>query len=347
MAGKKKKLSRREQKLQKQQQKNRVRRRTGWQEPEAPEVNWQLMEDLRPFLGRPDLEKGLAAVMELAVDSEELVHEPEFMSLFFLPTTAFMLFVATMEENGLTADDYFALPEEVRSEKFFEIVEHILPELFTDEFRETLLERAETARTRFRDSGDEQKLWQTSAVQLVLEMKGDEETEFYPGLIYTIAARSVEAGPLLIIPDDEDEEPFDDEAAQQRIDDVPGLRDYLNSMIRMAQEKFIHDMLDGELWFQLFTDAEIEEATELLEQDSGDSLDVAGDFLNRLLTEPRRAEMGARLDVVLADLPEHLQGLRPFLEEIQADLPELEPQTASWAALIAALIGEINTYDPD
>ncbi|MBE7532361.1 MAG: hypothetical protein HND44_18700 [Chloroflexi bacterium] len=347
MAGKKKKLSRREQKRRKQQQKNQIRRRTRWEEPETPGVNWQLMEDLRPFLRRPDLEKGLTAVMELAADSDELVHEPELRSLFFLPTTAFMLFVAAMEENGLTADDYFALPEEARSEKSFEIVEHILPELLTDEFQETLLKRAETARARFRDSGNEQKLWQTSAVQLILEMKRDEKAKFYPGLIYTIAAKSIEAGPLLIVPDEEDEEPFDEEAAQQRIDNVPGLRHYLDNIMKMAQQNFIHNMLDGELMFQLFTDAEIEEAAELLEQGSGDSHDGAGDFLNRILTEPRRAEMVARLDVVLADLPEYLQGIRPFLEDIQTDLPELEPQTPSWAALIAALIGEINSYEPD
>lgn len=347
MAGKKKKLSRREQKKQKQRQKERVRRRTGWEEPEAPEPNWQLMEDLRPFLSQRDLNKGLTTVMELAMDSDELVDEPEFSSLFFMPITAFMLFVAAMEENGLTADDYFALPEEARSEKFLEIVEQILPELLTDEFQETLTERAETARARFRDSDNEQKLWQTSAVQFILEMKADEEAEFYPGLIYTIAAKSIEAGPLLITPDDEDEEPFDEEAAQQQIDNVPGLRDYLDNIMKMAQERFIHDMLDSELLFQLFTDAEIEEGAVMLEQDSGHSLDAVGDFLNRILTEPRRAEMVARLDRVLTDLPEHLQGIQPFLEDIQADLPELEPQTASWAALIAALIGEINSYDPD
>jgi hypothetical protein len=347
MAGKKKKLSRREQKLQKRQQKERVRQRTGWQEPEAPEVNWQLLEDLRPFLSQHNTEKGLMTIMELAADSENLVDEPEFISMFFTPIVAFMHFVATMETSGIAPDEYFALPEDVRRETFQEIVEQILPELMTDAFREALMEQAETARARFRDGGDEQKLWQTSAVQFTLEMKGDEEAEFYPGLIYAIAAKSIEAGPLLIIPDEEDEEPFDEEAYQQRIDDFPGFRDYLNRTIRVAQEQFIHDMLAGTLLFQLFTDAEIEEALELMESDSGDSLDVVGGFLDQVLTEPRRAEMVARLDVVLAELPEHLEGIRPFLEDIQADIPHLESQTASWAALIAALIGEVNVYEPD
>ncbi len=347
MAGKKKRLSRREQKLQKRQQKEQVRQRTGWQEPEAPEMNWQLIEDLRPFLNRPDTEKGLLTLMELAADSEDLVEEPEFISVFFTPIVAFMHFVATMETSGIAADEYFALPEEARGEKFYEIVEQILPELMSDEFRGDLIEQTEAARARFRDGGDEQKLWQTSAVQFILEMKGDEEADFYPGLVYAIAAKSIEAGPLLITPDEEDEEPFDEEAYQQRIDDFPGFRDYLNRMMRVAQEQFVHNMLDGTLLFHLFTDAEIQEALELLETDSGDSLDVVGGFLDRVLTEPRRAEMVARLEVVLAELPEHLAGIRPFLENIQQDLPHLEPQTASWAALIAALIGEVNAYDPD
>ncbi|HRQ39428.1 MAG TPA: hypothetical protein PLD25_16090 [Chloroflexota bacterium] len=348
MAGKKKKLSRREQKRLEQQKKNRVRRRTGWQEPETPEMNWQLLEDLRPFLNRPDLEKGLIALMELAADSDNLVDEPEFTSLFFSPIQSIMLFAAVMEEQNLLADDYFTLDEEVRTEKFFEVVEEILPQLFTEEFRQTFIERCETARTRFRNEGNEQKLWQTSAAQFVLEMKGDEGTEFYPGLLHMIASKSVEAGPLMIRPDDEeDEAAVDEEAMEQKIDEIPGLHDYLNEVMRAAQERFVHEMLDGDLLFHLFTNAELEEAIELTEQEEVDTLEVVGDFLTGILTEQRRTEMGERLDEVIADLPEHLAGTALFLKDIQDGLPELAPQTASWAALVAALIGEMNTYDPD
>lgn len=349
MAGKKKKLSRREQRKQKRQQKNRVRHRTGWREPAVPEINHGLMEDLRPFLERPDLEKGLITLLELAADSDDLVDEPEFINLFFMPPIAFMHFVAAIEGGGLSADDYFALPEEVRSDKFFEIVEEILPQLVTEEFRETLMERAETARARFRDEGDEQKLWQTSAVQFFIEMKGDEEAYFYPGLVQMIASKSIEAGPLLIRPDEEEEDAdeYDEEAAEQRLDAIPGLRDYLQEIMRAAKAKFIHELFNGDLVLGLFTGAEIEEVIRLFEEEDDYSLDALGIYLTQILTPPRRVEIAERLEAILADLPEHMAETRPFLQDMHDGLPELEPQTALWAALAAALVGEVNAYEPD
>ncbi len=345
MAGKKKKLSRREQKRQKQQQKERMRRRTGWQEPEAPQMNWELLDDLRPFLNRPDLEEGLLALAELAEESGELVDEPEFESLFFPPMETLMLFAETLDENDLTAEEFAALPEELQIETFFQMMTQIMPQLLTDEFRETLLTRTETARTRFRDEGNEEKLLQTSAVQFVLEMQGDEEAEMYPGLLYMIASKTIDVGSVLIEPEDGEE--LSEEELQEHINAIPGFRAYLDDRLRQVRQKFIGQLMNGEIQFQLFTDAEIEEAITLLQEDEGDWTDTLGDYITQIMTAPRRVEVSARLEVVLADLPEHLEEITPFMEQAQDDLPDLQPQTPSWAFLLAALTGEINIHDSD
>lgn len=345
MAGKKKKLSRWEQKQQKQRQKERVRRRTGWEESEAPEPNWQLFDDLRPFLSRPDLEKGLIALTELAADSEELIEEPEFRTLFFSPVDTLLLFAGAMDEGDLSPDDFWAMPEEARLEAVLEIMEQILPQLLTAEFRETLLVRAAAARARFRDEGDEKKLLVTSAVQFVLEMAEDEETDFYPGLVYMIASKSLDAGPLLIKPEDDEE--FDEEEAEEQIEAIPGLREYLSELMRQAKVEFVQQLIDGEIWLRLFTDAEIEEATGLFEKGDGEQLDILADFLSRILSAQRRAEMAERLEAIFANLPDHWAENVTFLLQLQDDIPDLNPQTASWGVLMAALMGEINAYEAD
>lgn len=343
MAGKKKKLSRREQKRQKQQQKERMRRRTGWQEPEAPQMNWELLDDLRPFLNRPDLEEGLLALAELAEESGELVHEPEFESLFFPPMETLMLFAETLDESDFTPEEFSALPEELQMETFFQIMTQIMPQLLTDEFRETLLARAETARARFRDEGNEEKLLQTSAVQFFLETKGDEEAEMYPGLLYMIASKTMDTGTVLIEPEGGEE--LSEEELQEHINAIPGFRAYLDDRLRQVRQKFIGQLMNGEIQFQLFTDAEIEEAITLLQEDEGDWTDTLGDYITQIMTAPRRVEVSARLEVVLADLPEHLEEITPFMQQAQDDLPDLQPHTPSWAFLLAALMGEINMYD--
>ncbi|MBX3055040.1 MAG: hypothetical protein KF770_01085 [Anaerolineae bacterium] len=345
MAGKKKKLSRREQKRQKQQQKERMRRRTGWQEPEAPEMNWQLLEDLRPFLGRRDLEKGLLALAELAEDSGELVDEPEFESLFFPPMETLMLFAETLDENDLTAEEFAALPEELQIETFFQMMTQIMPQLLTDEFRETLLTRTETARTRFRDEGNEEKLLQTSAVQFVLEMQGDEEDEMYPGLLYMIASKTIDVGSVLIEPEDGEE--LSEAELEEHIRSIPGFRAYLDDRLRQAWREFIGQLMNGEIQLQLFTDAEIEEASILVEEDDGAETDTLGDYLTQIMTAPRRVEVSDRLEALLDDLSEQLEEGMPFIQQVQDNLPDLQPNTPSWAFLLAALIGEMRIHDSD
>lgn len=345
MAGKKKKLSRREQKKAKQQQKERIRHRTGWEEPEAPEMNWQLMEDLRPFLNRPNLEQGLTALAELAEESGELVHEPEFESLFFPPMETLVLFAETLDESDFTPEEFSALPEELQMETFFQIMTQIMPQLLTDEFRETLLARAETARARFRDEGNEEKLLQTSAVQFFLETKGDEEAEIYPGLLYMIASKTMDTGPVLIEPEDGEE--LSEAELEEHIRSIPGFRAYLDERLRQAGREFIGQLMNGEIQLQLFTDAEIEEAIILVEEDDGAETDTLGDYLTQIMTAPRRMEVSDRLEALLDDLPEHLDEGMPFIEQVRDNLPDLQPNTPSWAFLLAALIGEMRIHDSD
>lgn len=274
----KKKLSREEQKRRRRQKMKRLRQRTDWQPPEETSAPFPISEDLVDDLG-PILQTGtnvesVELLLNIAVESYDLVQEPELEDIFFSPTTSMVLFVAKAQEMGIEPDDYFDLPPAEQNALFSEIAEQILPHLFTWEIRDEIVERIDAARARLQSRHKSmEKRTRLAALQFMLEGLDDLEECTPFGLLHAIAAKSVDAGFLLSPIGDEEmrvetlgkqtDAPAEstlenDERFSQILNEIPGLDSYLNREVDNIWGGGLEAVYTGELALDLYTEEELD-----------------------------------------------------------------------------------------
>jgi hypothetical protein len=292
MARKQKRLSRKEQKKQRQTMAARVRQERGWKPRQAIATPGQndLLDDMLPLF--PRIEDGPATpammqeMMMTIMESTDLIEEPEFEELILDPVRCVEAFIESGQELGIEPDELGELPEEELEDQQLDMLEMTTRRLLTPEVRRDIVERLDQLRLRLRRSaGNRQKVARVAALQSILSGAGKDVEEIWPaiGLVQALIQRGIEAGFTLF----ELTEEATREADLEEIEDapslferlsqsnvvrktegilkkIPGLGKFLEKQTDKIWDEGLDAIFEGELHLELYTEDELVRAMEIM-----------------------------------------------------------------------------------
>lgn len=379
-----KKKSKKQLKEERRRAMERKRRETGWEPPLEPDMEQErLMADMIPLLGGAEGEDippevVMMPLMELILDSDHLIEEPEFDGVYAPPLLCVEAFGEAIADRDLEDISPHDLSTDEQEEVYLELIEETVSEVLTPELEEALLSALQALRERARKEDDEDLVAQAASVYAFLD-EMSAEIWINVGVVQAVVQRSLSAGMEMY---DVVEEIAERAAAgkgrpgllrrligatpEQKMEHVlakyPGLEAFMTDQVQDDWEAGADALTAGELDLGLFSEAEISAALEemrslgiklagqggLLVPDSGSEEEKArtfalwlGSYVKELATPERREQMQARLGEFAEDAgPSELA----FLSLANGELEGEEMSARLLAFLARALVGEMQNF---
>ena len=359
---KKKRLTRKEQKAQRQAAIAGKRKQKGWQPPQARarQNQQELIDDMLPLFPlvgetKSSPEAGLERLMMALMDSADLIDEPEFEDLIIDPLLCVDTFIGIGEELGVDPEEFRDLPDEEVEDSQFDLLEKTIQRLLTDQVRRDIDKSLNELRLRLKRSRKPEKVAQVAALQTILNDKGSREIWPGIGLVNAIFQRSLAAGFELLQMSMEAEalDTLDQPATLSQklaqsslvqktdalLKKIPGLSGFLEKQADKIWEEGEEAVFKGELYLELFTEEELEAAAEIfaevLELETTEG--VSSEEINRPeLTQARIKTLISRVDDYVTGLftPERMSRLEARLNEAAND-PSYPEKWLSFRLMLA------------
>lgn len=392
MAAKKKSAAQRH----RQQQKRQQRRNTRLQKQRSParpapappplRLDKTLGDDLRLLVPGGDLsaltpDRFADLLLPPALDSADLVDEPEFADIAIPPLEATQTYIEVIQEQGIESEDIADLDEEEREEAIAEALDETTARLLTPALRQQLRTGLIDLRARLRRTKQVNELPRVAAVQMFLESDQDGQIIASLGLVQEIVRRGIvfgfqvaEAIDQLKTAEETDGE-LTPEALRQQVaqsealqrltatlEATPGLRRFLEEQIDELEDAGRRALFEGKLRLDLYTEAEIAGAAKLFKQATGDDPTILlspdrnlATILRALMSqlveyvrnlfaaEERLAQLRQRMDEVVADPAFAHSQWTPLLLTLHRYLGEEDALEYMQGYLVTALFGELWT----
>lgn len=393
MARKKKKEARKQQIKQRRgavSRKRQIARGGKLTPPRSSRPQQDVLDDMLPLFPRaadgPPTPAQTEEIMMTLLDSADLTDEPEFDEVIFDPMQAIDAFIEASQKLGIGPDNlerFEALSPDERGDKHLEMLEMAAKRLLTQEIRQDILERLNKLRLRLRRSaGKRKKVAKVAGLQLFLSDKEGKEMWPVNGLVSALVHRSVNAGfelystvtdvmdaagveegdsPLTLM--QKVEQSSLTQKASGFLKKIPGLRKFLEDETDKIWDEGVEAISTGELFLELFTEAELEGGAAIMRGVFGGYedenltpeeitrlkltpenvkklIDRIDNYVTELFTLNRLDQLRARLNELLQgkDLPKRWLPFVLMLKEYMADEDAVENE--KWL-LIRAFMGEI------
>ena len=365
----KKKLSRKEMKRQQKRQRARIRRRQGWEQQSEPSID--KLDALMPIMGETQ-EETLANMMNALMESDTLIAEEEFESLFFPPLESADLFSQIASERGWSPEALKELDGIALEDVHFDIIQECIPNLLTEEMKQEILQALQDCHGRLQKQGKGQKAAQVGVIQFVLSDKEmDNKSWQLTALVHGLVRRSVAVGFSLMETTGlgEGELPSVDKmldtAATNDITKkvegllkrVPGLRGYMEKQTDVVWDEGVEAVYLGKLYLGLFSEEEVKGVAELLDQFVKPAIveDATGEtvqeglprfveeldaYISQIFSNPERlGQIRLRIDTLLQEQAVERQWV-PFVYLLKGYMADDEAATYERLFLHKALMGE-------
>ncbi len=306
-----------------------------------PRVGHQLndlQEDMQPLLMNfANSPLGEAQFMEILSGSGNLADEPELNSIFVSPMDAVSAYIREAQKRGLAPEDFETMSEEEGGEAQAEIFGGMAARVLTRELRQEIMQGLDKLRARLKAVGKAEDAAGVALVQSFLRMT--KETRYWVGvgLIDAILDRSLSVGfelgaasmregtPNQSAADMAEmlERPDSIARTEALLENVPGLRRFLEKQLDKAWDDGIDAIRAGDLHLGVFTPEELEAGhaviLEVVGEDGGEAdeendepetftqddartvITKLSDTIRQLLTGQRIEQLKARLDSTLKD----------------------------------------------
>jgi hypothetical protein len=362
----KKKLSNKELKRQRQQEKGRIRSEKDWEPPESadlyPEVDPELVEDIRPLMGSTPTptQNELQMMMESLLESAELIDEPEFEDVLLDPMASVTLFIDAAHDRGFTPEDVGKLDEDERIMFELEIIADITDELLTPESLQEIVEALEELRARLKRQGKPLQVAQVALVQSFLQYPEDANALEPIGLVQALVMKSVTAGFEMGEASLEILKSLGEESAEEqqrggiralaerlnrsglvekvadKIDKVPGLGSFMRKKADDTWATGLSRLFTGELFLGLYDDEELSGAVAIFKRIVTDALQ-AGEVV-----ETKGPEVMEQLIQYVSELmtPERFDQLHADVRSLLRDEPDLSPKEKYFLTLADVYLAE-------
>jgi hypothetical protein len=381
---KKRKETREEQNEERRRAMERVRRKTGWEPPPAPDPEAEQAAEqaigdiltLFPELaGDTPPEMGLTeSYLSLLLDSEDLADEEEFEGFYFDPVTTLDTFFAVRAEMEIDPDDLEEMDEPALDEIQLEMLEWIADRLLTDAYREEILDRLHALRDRLDEEGQRAE---ATRVGSLLAFLGDVRSEaMWPtiGLVLALVHRSFKAGfdladvlfeaghALEAEGVDVEDVPFGDlvemlegtemyRRLEAVLEQYPGLADYMLDEGDWMWEEGVEALFSGELYMGFFRPEEIGWGVERYMETFYGELDgepaaAAAAAESEQPDEEAQVAFVTEIDSWVASLltPERIEQIAVGIEEILED-PELPDEWYPFVTLLREATESDDAYE--
>lgn len=379
-----KKKSKKQLKEERRRAMERKRRETGWEPPPEPDMEQErLMADMVPLLGEAkgqDIppEAVMMPLMELILDSDNLIEEPEFDGIYAHPLLCAEAFDEAIADHDLEDVSPSDLPADQQEEIYLELIEETVSEVLTPELEEAILSALQDLRERAREEGDEDLVAQAAAVYAFLD-EMSAEMWINVGVVQAVVQRSLNAGMEMY---DVVQEIAEKAAAgegrsgflrrligatpEQKMEQVlakyPGLEGFMADQVQGDWEEGLDALTVGELDLGVFAEAEIAAALEqarslgikltgqgeVLVPDAESEEEKVQAFVTWLLGYVKEMATPERLGRVQARLGEFAEEADPselaFLSLANEELQGAELSDRLQALLVRALVGEMRNF---
>jgi hypothetical protein len=349
MAKKKKRLSRKQLKEQRQAAIDRRREQAGWK-PRRAKPSTELVEDMLPLLApyqdRAVTRDEMEQIMMPMLDSGHLIEEPEFDDIVLDPMQSVIAFIEIGEELGLDPQDVENLSDEERDDQFMEILERTTKRLVTKDVRRDILAALDNLRRRLKASGPKKEIARVAMLQSFLTLQNTSEFWSMVGLVQAIIQRSTTAGfelmeasgevPGLEFVDEEEEEeegtptPFVrrlitsslGQKAESVLKSIPGIKGLMTRQVDQIWKEGLDAIAEGELYLELYTEDELMAAAELMGKILG--VDPAADpekAASLKITQDTTTALISGFEAYITELftPERLDQLRRHIHQVVKD----------------------------
>jgi hypothetical protein len=348
MAKKKKRLSRKQLKEQRQAAIDRRREQAGWK-PRRAKPSTELVEDMLPLLApyqdRAVTRDEMEQIMMPMLDSGHLIEEPEFDDIVLDPMQSVIAFIEIGEELGLDPQDVENLSDEERDDQFMEILERTTKRLVTKDVRRDILAALDNLRRRLKASGPKKEIARVAMLQSFLTEQNTSEFWSMVGLVQAIIQRSTTAGfelmeasgevPGLEFVDEEEEEegtptPFVrrlitsslGQKAESVLKSIPGIKGLMTRQVDQIWKEGLDAIAEGELYLELYTEDELMAAAELMGKILG--VDPAADpekAASLKITQDTTTALISGFEAYITELftPERLDQLRRHIHQVVKD----------------------------
>lgn len=364
---KKKQLTRKEQRAQRQAAIARKRREKGWRPPQL-NAKQELIDDMLPLFpqireSRPVSEGELEPMMRVLLDSANLADEPEFEEFILDPFLCVETFINVGEELGIDPEALPDSPDEELEDAQYDLIAQTTRRLLTSDIRREIINRLDQLRLRLKQSAKSKKVAQVAALQLFLSDQKDVESWLTVGLTQALVQRSLEAGFELMSVSMEMMGPEGAEGDAQATslaqisarpniaekidaltDRIPGLSGFLAKQTDKIWDEGVEAVFDGTLDLDLFTEDELEAAAEVFAEVLGiDQADEdssqAGDRLE--LNQSTIPTLISRLGDHLSELftPDRVDELRDRLNQVAQDASYPE-ETFAFRQMLAEIMSD-------
>jgi hypothetical protein len=345
MAKKKKRLTRKQLKQQRQAAIERRRKQTGWK-PRPAQPSNELAEDMLPLLGSyqggPATPADMERIMMPMLDSAHLIEEPEFDDLMLDPAECVMAFIEIGEEIGFEPESFDELSKEELDDRQMEMLQRTTKRLVTKSVRRDILAALDKLRRRLKTSGSKMEVARVAALQSFLTEEKSSEFWSMVGLVQALIQRSTTLGfefmeaseetPDLALLDEEEGEtptPFIrrltgsrlGKKAESVLSSIPGIQGFVTKQTDKIWEEGSNAVFEGELYLGLYTEDELITAAEMMQDALG--IDPAAETIPQEvvsvgMTEKKITALIARFDDYITGLftPERLDELRQHLHQV-------------------------------
>jgi len=363
-----KKLSRKERKQQEEARKARIRRQTGWTEPQ-PTNEPQLSEEdslLDPELrelvasfaeGDPEVISG--NIFEALSTSMLWVNEPEFEDLIFDPVQTTDVFIEAATEQGWAPESIHQPGEEELEDLYFEIVPALIPQLLTPEIRQQLLHGLEQIGHRFKKEGETEQALQAGFLRMFLKGQSEPQLWGMVGLLHAIFRRTLAtgfslaevftelntvrtaAGNDLASMIDAVEKGNVGQRVRGLLEGIPGLRRFMEKEVDEVWENGLAAAFSGDLYLGIYTEEELERGMQMIEESIASA--IAAGTSPDVVVQEKGQEIVVKVDGYVTGLfaTERLDQLRSHLNNIVRE----KQVDQEWFTIVTLLRGYLNEDD--
>jgi hypothetical protein len=362
---KRKKLTRKQLKQQRQAVIARKRQERGWQsrppltKPDQDEV----VDDIRPLLANINSsnpsDNDLHELLTILVESSRLIDEPEFEELVIEPALAVNTFVDVAKEMEIVPSSPDAMPgEDVAEDTQIEMLEITIRQLLTEEVTQEIVDRLNSLRLRLKRTGNTMETAKVAAVQSFLRDSVDIGALLTVGLVQAVFERSLEAGFALVEVSTELIEAIDPaerdspltlrqklsqsklaQKAEVMFKKVPGLDKFMTKQVDKIWDEGVEAIRKGDLYLELFTEEELRIAFELfrtifIEADPKPG-QITPEVAAKIITPGKMATFDSEVGNYMGEIltPDRLEQFRVRLRSILDD-PD---HPREWSAFILML----------
>ena len=362
----KRKLSRKERRQQEEARKARIRRQTGWTEPQPSEE-----ESIENSLFDPELRDLVASfgedapevisgnIFEALSASMLWVDEPEFEDLIFDPVQTTDVFIEAATEQGWAPESIDQPGEEELEAFYFEIFPALIPQLLTAELRQQLLDGLEQISRRFKQEGEPEQALQASFLRMFLKSQSEVELWGMVGLLHAIFRRTLATGFSLAEVFAElgtvrrttgndlasTIEAIEKGGVGQRLrgllEGLPGLRHFMEKEVDEVWENGLAAAFSGDLYLGIYTEEEVKRGTQMIEESIAPA--IAAGTSPDVVLEEKGQEIVVKVDGYVTGLfaTERLDQLRSHLNNIVRE----NQVDQEWFTMVTLLRGYLDEED--